>query len=103
MKLARKLGKAMAGVAILLIRFYQYALSPLKYVLFGPNSGCRFQPTCSNYGLQCFRSMPFGRALRLTAKRVLSCHPWGGSGYDPVPSGERITERENTKSPKAEI
>ena len=98
MTLGRKAGKGLAVVAILLIRFYQYALSPLKYVFFGPNSGCRYQPTCSNYALQCFRTLPVGRAFILTAKRILSCHPWGGSGFDPAPSPKRNDERDKTSA-----
>jgi putative membrane protein insertion efficiency factor len=64
---------------ILLIRFYQYALSPLL-----PNS-CRFTPTCSQYGVEAFKKHPPFKALWLTIKRIGRCNPWGGSGYDPVP------------------
>lgn len=65
--------------AILLIRFYQYALSPLLM------KSCRFTPSCSEYGVEAFRKYGFFKALRLTARRFGRCHPWGGSGYDPVP------------------
>ncbi|MEM9158012.1 MAG: membrane protein insertion efficiency factor YidD [Verrucomicrobiota bacterium] len=68
-----------------LVRLYQIVLSPMKHALMGPGAGCRFQPTCSNYAIGCFRKLPFFRALWLSSKRICSCHPWGGSGYDPVP------------------
>jgi len=64
---------------ILLIRFYQYALSPM----IGPK--CRYTPTCSHYGIEALRTHGPVKGLWLTIKRVARCHPWGGSGYDPVP------------------
>ncbi len=54
-------------------------LSPLL-----PNA-CRYNPTCSQYGVEAFQKYPFFKALRLTVKRIGRCHPWGGSGYDPLP------------------
>lgn len=82
----RKISKGAAWLAIGAIRLYQLLLSPIKYAIFGPNSGCRYQPTCSHYAIQCFRELGFREALYYSFRRVLSCHPWGGSGYDPVPS-----------------
>lgn len=64
---------------ILLIRLYQLTISPLL----GPK--CRFTPTCSNYALEAFKKYGLFRGLWLTARRIARCHPWGGSGYDPVP------------------
>ncbi|MFZ9432166.1 MAG: membrane protein insertion efficiency factor YidD [Bacteroidia bacterium] len=61
------------------IRVYQYLLSPLL-----PNS-CRFVPTCSQYGVEALQKYGPIKGFWLTAKRILRCHPWGGSGYDPVP------------------
>jgi hypothetical protein len=69
----------MGKLFILLIRFYQYALSPLL-----PNS-CRYTPTCSQFGVEAFKKYPVHKALWLTLKRIGRCGPWGGSGYDPVP------------------
>ena len=64
---------------VVLIKFYQLCISPLK-----PPT-CRFTPTCSQYALEAFRkSGPF-KGLYLAVRRILRCHPWGGSGYDPVP------------------
>jgi len=64
---------------ILLIKIYQYAISPL----IGPK--CRFTPTCSNYALQAFKKYGLFKGFWLAVKRISRCHPWGGSGYDPVP------------------
>ena len=68
-------------VAILVapIRFYQRFISPLT-----PPS-CRFTPTCSQYALEALRKHGPLRGLYLAVRRILRCHPWGGSGYDPVP------------------
>ena len=70
-------------VAQALIRLYQIAISPLLSSLFG--SCCRFEPTCSQYGLEAFRRYGFIEAFKLTAKRLAKCHPGGPHGYDPVP------------------
>lgn len=64
---------------IFLIRFYQLCISPHK-----PPT-CRFTPTCSQYALEAFRKHGPLKGLYLTVRRLLRCHPWGGSGYDPVP------------------
>ena len=64
---------------ILLIRLYQITLSPWL------GKACRYTPTCSNYGLEALEKYGAFKGGWLTFKRVLSCNPWGGSGYDPVP------------------
>ena len=64
---------------ILLVRFYQLCISPLT-----PPS-CRFAPTCSQYALEALRKYGPLKGLWLTLRRLAKCHPWGGSGYDPVP------------------
>lgn len=64
---------------IILVRFYQLCISPLK-----PPS-CRFIPTCSQYAIEALRKHGPIKGLYLTVRRLLRCHPWGGSGYDPVP------------------
>lgn len=63
----------------LLIRLYQITLSPWL------GGACRYTPTCSNYGLEALEKYGVFKGGWLTIKRVLSCNPWGGSGYDPVP------------------
>jgi putative membrane protein insertion efficiency factor len=75
--------KAIKGILslpfILLIRAYQRIISPWM----GPK--CRFTPTCSEYGVQALKKYGPVKGLWLTAKRLSKCHPWGSSGYDPVP------------------
>lgn len=65
-----------------MIRFYQVAISPWL----GKN--CRYQPTCSQYMLEALKVYGLYKGVFLGIKRILSCHPWGGSGYDPVPYKE---------------
>jgi len=64
---------------ILLVRFYQKAISP-----FTP-AACRYTPTCSQYTLVALKKHGLFKGGKLGLKRIFSCHPWGGSGYDPVP------------------
>ena len=64
---------------LLLIRFYQLAISPLT-----PPS-CRFAPTCSAYAAQAITKYGPWRGGQLALRRFGRCHPWGGHGYDPVP------------------
>lgn len=61
------------------IKFYQYCISPLT-----PPT-CRYIPTCSQYAVEAIRKYGPFKGTWLTIKRLLRCHPWGGSGYDPVP------------------
>jgi putative membrane protein insertion efficiency factor len=71
--------KVLSAIFIAIIRFYQAFISPL----FGAK--CRFTPTCSTYGLEAIRKYGPLKGGKLALKRFLSCHPWGKSGYDPVP------------------
>lgn len=64
---------------VVLIKFYQLCISP-----FTPPS-CRFTPTCSQYALEALRRYGPFKGGWLALRRILRCHPWGGSGYDPVP------------------
>jgi len=61
------------------IRVYQLAISPYL----GQN--CRYSPTCSEYAVQAIDKHGIFKGLWLSIKRILSCGPWGGHGYDPVP------------------
>lgn len=72
--------KILAAPLIFLVRFYQICLSPLK----GAGT-CRFTPTCSQYALEALRKYGPFKGSWLAVKRICRCHPWGGSGYDPVP------------------
>jgi len=75
----RKISQFLTYPFILLVRFYQVAISPLK-----PPT-CRFSPTCSTYALEALKKYGLLKGGRLALRRIMRCHPWGGSGYDPVP------------------
>ncbi len=62
-----------------LVRFYQSAISP-----FFP-AACRYTPTCSHYTIEALQKHGLFKGGWLAIKRIGSCHPWGGQGYDPVP------------------
>jgi len=77
----------MVPVLRFLLKIYKLTLSPVLATLTGgPGSGCRFVPTCSEYFVQAVETHGFLIGLWLGTKRILRCHPWGGSGYDPVPA-----------------
>ena len=61
------------------IRFYRQYVSPLT------PPACRFTPTCSQYAIAALQKHGPLKGLWLALRRLLRCHPWGGSGYDPVP------------------
>ncbi len=61
------------------IHFYRHYISPLT------PPACRFTPTCSQYAIEAIEKHGPVRGLWLALRRLLRCHPWGGSGYDPVP------------------
>ena len=71
--------KGIGRLLILRVRLYQVAISP-----YTPAS-CRYTPTCSQYAIQAIRKHGPLKGTWLAIKRILRCHPWGGSGYDPVP------------------
>jgi putative membrane protein insertion efficiency factor len=64
---------------LLLIKIYQNIISPYL-----PNA-CRYDPTCSQYAIEALKKHGLFKGIYLAAKRIGSCHPWGGSGFDPVP------------------
>jgi len=68
---------------VVLVRFYQVAISP-----YTPNS-CRYQPTCSHYTVESLKTHGLFKGGWYAIKRIGSCHPWGGSGFDPVPLKEK--------------
>lgn len=71
--------KVLSFPLIVLVRFYQIFISPLK------PASCRYTPTCSAYAIEALKKHGPIKGLWLAIKRIARCHPWGGSGYDPVP------------------
>jgi len=69
----------MKHLLIALVRFYQYAISPM----FGRR--CRYFPTCSEYTVDAIRKYGALKGGWLGAKHICRCHPWHPGGYDPVP------------------
>lgn len=80
-------GKPAASVAARLltlpIHFYRLSISPML------PASCRFTPTCSQYALDAIRLHGAAKGSLLALRRLSRCHPWGGSGFDPVPDPER--------------
>ncbi len=77
--LSRLLARPLIGLA----KLYQYVISPWL------GGNCRFEPTCSNYAIEALETHGVLRGGWLALRRLSRCHPWGGSGYDPVPSIDR--------------
>jgi len=71
--------KILIAPFIFLVKVYQILISPLF------PASCRYQPTCSHYTVEALKKHGLLHGGRLAIKRIFSCHPWGGSGYDPVP------------------
>ena len=65
-------------ILVKLIKFYKYLISPLI------GHSCRYLPTCSDYSIEALKTFGFFKGFSLCIKRILSCHPWGGGGFDPV-------------------
>jgi putative membrane protein insertion efficiency factor len=73
------LKKILIAPFVFLVRIYQILISPLT------PATCRYQPTCSQYTVEALKTHGIFYGGKLAIKRIFSCHPWGGSGYDPVP------------------
>lgn len=71
--------RLLSYLLLLPIYFYQKCISPM----IGPS--CRFTPTCSQYTVEAIKKHGPFKGFCLAVRRILRCHPWGGSGYDPVP------------------
>jgi putative membrane protein insertion efficiency factor len=78
MNLSAGFRKVVKAPMILLVKIYQYAISP-----FLPNA-CRYTPTCSQYAIDAINKYGPLKGSWIGMKRIARCHPWGGSGYDPV-------------------
>lgn len=82
----RRMGDRMSHIARRVlrmpIRFYQLSISPML------PASCRYVPSCSQYAVEAIETHGVIKGSILAAKRIARCHPWGGSGYDPVPPAE---------------
>ncbi|TQI69903.1 TatD DNase family protein/hypothetical protein [Gramella sp. Hel_I_59] len=71
--------KALSAFLIALVRFYKAVISPLT------PATCRYTPSCSSYAVKAIEVHGPVYGGWLAIKRIFSCNPWGGHGYDPVP------------------
>ncbi len=71
------------------VRIYQYVISPLF------PATCRYSPTCSQYTIEAIKEWGVLKGWYLGIKRISTCHPWGGNGYDPVPKKPQNTTNKN--------
>lgn len=74
-----RINRLLTRPLVALVRFYQRFISPLT-----PPT-CRYSPTCSQYTVEALQKHGLLKGGWLALKRIASCNPWGGSGYDPVP------------------
>ena len=65
-------------ILIKFIKFYKFLISPML------GQSCRYFPTCSEYSIEALKTYGFFKGILLSIKRILSCHPWGRGGFDPV-------------------
>ncbi len=72
-------------IAIFPVKLYQWTISPLL------GSNCRHAPTCSQYTIEAIEEWGAIKGIWLGMKRIAKCHPWGTSGYDPVPKRKNIS------------
>lgn len=71
--------KLLSSLLIIPIVIYRRFISPMLPPV------CRYTPTCSQYAIEAIQKYGPFKGMWLAVKRILRCHPWGGSGYDPVP------------------
>ena len=89
--------RLMLRLVRLIIRGYQLTLRPVLLALGGPGAGCRYVPGCSTYFLQACEVHGIPRGSWLGLKRICRCHPWGGSGPDPVPPATSVQRPHYTR------
>ncbi|MBV8131903.1 MAG: membrane protein insertion efficiency factor YidD [Alphaproteobacteria bacterium] len=77
-------GRVLNWALQMMIRCYQLSISPLLL------PSCRYLPTCSDYALEAIGRHGALVGLGLALRRLARCHPWGGSGYDPVPAARGL-------------
>lgn len=80
--MATAISRLLAWPLLLLVQLYRLAISPWL------GANCRFQPTCSAYAIEALSEYGAFRGTGMAVKRIARCHPWGGSGYDPLPGSD---------------
>jgi putative membrane protein insertion efficiency factor len=80
-----KISKVIGWILLIPVYIYKFFISPLTH------SSCRFVPTCSEYAVQAVKIHGPFKGFVLSVRRILRCHPWGSSGYDPVPPKITVT------------
>ena len=75
----RYLNNFLITLLIFIIKTYQFFLSPIL------KANCRYLPSCSEYSIIAFKKYGLVKGFYYSLKRILKCHPFGGSGHDPVP------------------
>ena len=91
MKIINIISRFVTWLLLIPVYIYRGAISPL----FPPS--CRYTPTCSRYTIEALKKHGPIKGSYLSAKRILSCNPWGGSGYDPVPDPNEPKKRKKYK------
>ncbi|MBS1519222.1 MAG: membrane protein insertion efficiency factor YidD [Bacteroidetes bacterium] len=79
----------MSTIAVYIVRIYKIFISPIL-----PDS-CRFEPSCSDYSIEAFRTHGFFYGFYLTVRRILRCNPFCRCGYDPVPPAKKHSHTYN--------
>jgi len=80
------MSKIIGSIFIFFVRLYQVTISPFL------GANCRYAPSCSAYTIEAIKVHGPLKGSFLAVKRISSCHPWGGHGYDPVPKKKEINE-----------
>tara|TARA_Y100001970_G_C14046300_1_gene756513 strand:+ start:36 stop:275 length:240 start_codon:yes stop_codon:yes gene_type:complete len=65
-------------ILIKIIKTYKFLISPLL------GHSCRYLPTCSEYSIEALKKFGLIKGTIVSIKRILSCHPWGKGGFDPI-------------------
>ncbi|GEA09656.1 putative membrane protein insertion efficiency factor [Alteromonas sp. KUL49] len=82
-KISKALQSILIALPILLIKLYQWLVSPML------GQRCRFHPSCSHYAIEALKVHGIAKGSWLSIKRILKCHPLHAGGYDPVPEKQQ--------------
>jgi putative membrane protein insertion efficiency factor len=88
----KAIASVLAWPLLALVWLYRMAISPWL------GNNCRFDPSCSEYALEALKMHGAFRGTWLAAQRIGRCHPWGGTGYDPVPDSKEVEQRRKERT-----